>query len=39
MESKGLTHGIKMKDKIGYALGDMGGLLRVTDLSNDWTIW
>ena len=27
MESKGLTHGIKMKDKIGYALGDMGGLL------------
>lgn len=22
-----LTHGIKMKDKIGYALGDMGGLL------------
>ena len=22
-----LTHGIKIKDKIGYALGDMGGLL------------
>lgn len=27
METKALTHGIKMKDKIGYALGDMGGLL------------
>ena len=21
------THGIKFKDKLGYALGDMGGIL------------
>lgn len=27
MEEKNLTHGIKFKDKIGYAMGDMGGLL------------
>ncbi len=27
MEQKALTHGIKLKDKIGYALGDAGGLL------------
>lgn len=27
MEEKALTHGIKFKDKIGYAMGDMGGLL------------
>ena len=27
MESTPLTHGITVKDKIGYALGDMGGLL------------
>ncbi len=27
MESTPLTHGINMKDRIGYALGDMGGLL------------
>ena len=27
MEEKMQTHGIKFKDKIGYALGDMGGLL------------
>lgn len=27
MENQIKTHGIKMKDKIGYALGDMGGLL------------
>lgn len=27
MEEKSLTHGIKFKDKIGYAMGDMGGLL------------
>ena len=27
MEEKALTHGIKLKDKIGYALGDTGGLL------------
>ena len=27
MEEKALTHGIKLKDKIGYALGDAGGLL------------
>ena len=27
MEGKALTHGIKMKDKIGYALGDTAGLL------------
>ena len=27
MEEKALTHGIKLKDKIGYAMGDMGGLL------------
>ena len=27
MAEKSLTHGIKLKDKIGYALGDMGGLL------------
>lgn len=25
--SENLTHGIKFKDKIGYALGDMGGIL------------
>ncbi len=25
--SEALTHGIKLKDKIGYAMGDMGGLL------------
>ena len=22
------THGIKVKDKLGYALGDMGGIMR-----------
>lgn len=27
MEEKSLTHGIKMKDRIGYALGDTAGLL------------
>ena len=27
MEEKALTHGIKLKDKVGYALGDAGGLL------------
>lgn len=27
MKEKSLTHGIKFKDKIGYAMGDMGGLL------------
>jgi len=27
MAEKTLTHGIKFKDKVGYALGDMGGLL------------
>lgn len=27
MEEKSLTHGIKFKDKVGYALGDAGGLL------------
>ena len=27
MKDNSLTHGIKFKDKIGYAMGDMGGLL------------
>ena len=27
MAEKAMTHGIKLKDKIGYAMGDMGGLL------------
>lgn len=27
MQNKILTHGIKFKDKLGYAMGDMGGLL------------
>ena len=27
MEEKALTHGIKFKDKVGYALGDTAGLL------------
>ena len=27
MEEKSLTHGIKFKDKVGYALGDTAGLL------------
>lgn len=27
MKEKSLTHGIKLKDKIGYAMGDMGGIL------------
>lgn len=27
MDNNGLTHGITIKDKVGYALGDMGGLL------------
>ena len=27
MQDNHLTHGIKFKDKIGYAMGDMGGLL------------
>ncbi|MBR3150310.1 MAG: MFS transporter [Eubacterium sp.] len=27
MEEKSLTHGINFKDKVGYALGDAGGLL------------
>ncbi|MCH5191685.1 MAG: MFS transporter [Oscillospiraceae bacterium] len=27
MKENNLTHGIKFKDKIGYAMGDMGGLL------------
>lgn len=28
-----LTHGIKLKDKIGYAMGDMGGLLTFSLIS------
>lgn len=27
MQNNNLTHGIKFKDKLGYAMGDMGGLL------------
>ena len=27
MKDNNLTHGIKFKDKLGYAMGDMGGLL------------
>lgn len=27
MKENNLTHGIKFKDKLGYAMGDMGGLL------------
>lgn len=27
MSEKALTHGIRFKDKLGYAMGDMGGLL------------
>ena len=27
MEEKSLTHGIKLKDRVGYALGDTAGLL------------
>lgn len=27
MKENSLTHGIKFKDKLGYAMGDMGGLL------------
>ncbi len=27
MEEKSLTHGITLKDKVGYAMGDMGGIL------------
>lgn len=27
MAESSLTHGIKLKDKVGYAMGDMGGLL------------
>ncbi len=34
MEEKALTHGIKFKDKVGYALGDMGGLLTFSLISS-----
>ncbi len=34
MEEKALTHGIKFKDKVGYALGDMGGLLTFSLVSS-----
>lgn len=33
MEERSLTHGIKLKDKIGYAMGDMGGLLSFSLIS------
>lgn len=33
MNDKQLTHGIKFKDKIGYAMGDMGGLLTFSLIS------
>lgn len=34
MEGNNLTHGIKLKDKIGYAMGDMGGLLTFSLVSS-----
>lgn len=33
MSDNNLTHGIKFKDKIGYAMGDMGGLLTFSLIS------
>lgn len=33
MENKQLTHGIKFKDKLGYALGDVGGILTFSLIS------
>ena len=34
MEEKLQTHGIKFKDKFGYALGDMGGVLTFSLISS-----
>lgn len=33
MEEKNLTHGIKFRDKIGYAMGDMGGIFTFSLIS------
>ena len=30
MEEKSLTHGIKLKDRVGYALGDTAGITITT---------
>ena len=34
MAEKSLTHGIKFKDQVGYALGDMGGILTFSLVSS-----
>ena len=33
------THGIKFKDKLGYALGDMGGILSFSLVSSYLTMF
>lgn len=39
MEEKALTHGIKLKDKVGYALGDAGGLLTFSLIGSFLTVF
>ncbi len=39
MEGKALTHGITMKDRIGYALGDTGGLLTFSLIGSFLTVF
>ncbi len=39
MEEKSLTHGIKFKDKVGYALGDAGGLLTFSLIGSFLTVF
>lgn len=39
MAEQSLTHGIKLKDKIGYALGDAGGLLTFSLIGSFLTVF
>ena len=39
MEEKALTHGIGLKDKVGYALGDAGGLLTFSLIGSFLTVF
>ena len=39
MAEQSLTHGIKLKDKVGYALGDAGGLLTFSLIGSFLTVF
>jgi GPH family glycoside/pentoside/hexuronide:cation symporter len=39
MDEQNLTHGIKLKDKVGYALGDAGGLLTFSLIGSFLTVF